>query len=234
MKLHRFYIGDELELKQKFWVNSENLVHQWLHVLRYRHGDQLVLFNNQREERLYQIDEVEPKALHLHMVTEMEPKVPSKHTYLFWSLLKKDNNDFVLQKATELGITNFVPVIASRSEKIGFNDERARKIVIEASEQSGRADIPTIHEPESLETVIAEYAEKVEFFVAHFGGKENIVPKTDKPAGLLIGPEGGWDQKELDLFERAEIEHISLSDLTLRAETASVVGAHILAHAENI
>src|SRR5690606_24523634 len=145
MRLHRFYIRpDSNELTSEFWLDDITLRNQWLKVLRYREGDQVVLFDGIETERLYKISKVEINAVKLNMVTEFERKIPKNHIYMFFSLMKKDKNEWVLQKCTELGVRNFVPVIASRSEKLGFNIDRAQKIVIEAAEQCGRSDIPKV------------------------------------------------------------------------------------------
>lgn len=222
MRLHRFYISsDTLELNHNFWVHDEALRNQWLKVLRYRTGDDVVLFNGIDAERLYKIKRVEPDGVELTMVTEFERKLPAKHVYLFWSLLKKDKNDWVIQKCTELGVSNFVPVVADRSEKTGFNLERANKIAIEAAEQCGRSDIPHIREPLSIEEALSEYKEKVELLICD-EQSETAVTESEKPVGVLIGPEGGWTGAESALFKQENLGSLHLGNLTLRAETAAV------------
>ncbi len=103
MSLHRFYVGDEIELKHDFWMHDERLQHQWVNVLRFRDGQEVVLFND-THERLYKIAEIKNNETHLLHVTDFERKTPKKDVYLLWSLLKKDKNDWVLQKCTELGV----------------------------------------------------------------------------------------------------------------------------------
>lgn len=225
MRLHRFYVSPEtLELDRAVWVNDKALVNQWLKVLRYRADDQLVLFDGIKTERLYKIVQVEPEAVKLELVTDFKRKLPSKHVYLFWSLLKKDKNDWVIQKCTELGVSNFVPIIAERSEKTGFNLERAEKIAIEAAEQCGRSDIPHIREPLSLQEALSEYKDKVRLLVCD-ETLDKSVETSDPPTGIFIGPEGGWADTELRLFEQAKTGHLHLGQLTLRAETAAVAAA---------
>jgi hypothetical protein len=101
MRLHRFYVGGmhdkwgPLELDHVLWVHDERLLNQWLKVLRYRPGDELVLFNDETE-RIYKITKVEfPHSVHLELVTELDRKQPEKHLYLLWSLLKKDKNTWI-------------------------------------------------------------------------------------------------------------------------------------------
>ncbi len=220
MKVHRFFVGEQFKLKKDFWVHEESLLWQWNKVLRFRAGQQLVLFDGLQTDRLYEILELKKTEAHLVMRTELDRVMPKKHIYLLWSLLKKDNNDLVLQKCTELGISNFVPIISERSIRKDFNLDRARRIIIEASEQCGRSAIPFIREPVHLQKAIDEYKDKVPLFIAHHGESNNIkVPDT---CGALIGPEGGWSQQELELFKTLELPHMSVSEFTLRAETAAV------------
>lgn len=224
MRLHRFYVDpDVVELKHKFWLHDERLRNQWLKVLRYREGSEVVLFDGQSTDRLYKITRVESDGFELEMVTEFERKLPDKHVYLFFSLLKKDKNDWVLQKCTEIGVRNFVPIVAERSEKTGFNLERAEKIVIEAAEQCGRSDIPKLREPISIDELVQEYRDKVTVLVCDETKDQN--KQFDDPIGLLIGPEGGWTDGELKQFKEAGFGGLHLGNLTLRAETASTVAA---------
>lgn len=227
MRIHRFYIKpDDTELKQELWIDSPELRNQWLKVFRYREGDEVVLFDGVAVERLYKISRIEPDAVRLELVTEFERKLPNKHIYLFWSLLKKDKNEWVIQKCTELGVSNFVPILAERSEKTGFNIERAEKIAIEAAEQCGRSDIPHIREPIGLKEAIAEYKDKVDLLICEetiTSSAEALISKN--PVGVLIGPEGGWTEVELKLFKDANLGGLHLGNLTLRAETAAVAAA---------
>ena len=225
MRLHRFYVApDSVALTQDVWINNDELRNQWVKVLRYREGDEVVLFDGIAVERLYKIVVIEPDAVKLQFVTEFERKLPIQHVYMFWSLLKKDKNDWVIQKCTELGVSNFVPLIADRSEKMGFNVERATKIAIEAAEQCGRSDIPHIREPLSVAEAIGEYNDKITLLLCD-ERSETLRKDSEKPAGVLIGPEGGWTEAELDKFKTAELGSLQLGGLTLRAETAAVTAA---------
>ncbi len=233
MRVHRFYVAPkETELTESIWLASKELRNQWLKVFRYRAGDEVVLFDGVAAERLYRIAEIADDAIHLELVTEFERKLPKRHVYLFWSLLKKDKNEWVIQKCTELGVTNFVPLIAERSEKTGFNSERAEKIAVEAAEQCGRSDIPHIREPISLKEALDEYTAKVTLLVAEAGsgqGEDNAYLRGEKPVGVLVGPEGGWTENELELCKQAGVRGIELGHLILRAETAAVAAATKLA-----
>lgn len=245
MKLHRFFAQD-IELKHDFWLHDEKMLHQWNNVLRFRPGQQVVLFDGEQRDRLYKIDEIKKDEAHLLHVTDFERKVPSKDIYLLWSLLKKDKNDWVLQKCTELGVSHFLPLLADRSEKTGFNIERAEKIVIEAAEQCGRSDIPDVRQPMLVSTAIESLKDKVSLVVAEqsaaeqsneqgakSGEDQSLLTAQDSllqnPIGILIGPEGGWSDAEKQLFQDKNIQHLNLHDFTLRAETAAVAAITKLA-----
>lgn len=231
MRLHRFYVGQihnkwgDLILDTTVWLDDQHLLNQLLKVLRYKVGDDLVLFNEQ-SERLYKVAKIDyPRALKLDLITEIDQRIPVKHIYLMWSLLKKDKNDWVIQKATELGVRNFVPILADRSEKTGFDIERAKKIIIEAAEQCGRFDIPSIREPITISEALAEYKD-LPLYICEQGSQGLL---TDiKEAGILVGPEGGWSDEEKQTFKDNNLGTINLSDFTLRAETASVAAVVIV------
>lgn len=223
MRLHRFYVGNEIELKHDFWLHDERLLSQWNRVLRFRAEQEVILFSD-THERLYRIAEIKPDEAHLMYVTDFERKIPAKDIYLLWSLLKKDKNDWVLQKCAELGVSHFVPLLAERSEKTGFNVERAEKIVIEAAEQCGRSDIPGVREPMLVETAIEELNDKIILYICEQESSDEI-QTSNEAAGILIGPEGGWSDREKSLFTQQQLKHLNLHDFTLRAETAAVAAA---------
>jgi 16S rRNA (uracil1498-N3)-methyltransferase len=147
--------------------------------------------------------------------------------YLFWSLLKKDKNEWVLQKCTELGVSHFVPIISDRTEKTGFDEGRALKIVQEAAEQCGRSDIPRIREPLGIDAIIQEYKDKIVLYFAEQHHEQNAEDLVDQPCGIFVGPEGGWTEEEKQLLE-SHCHKLNIAEFTLRAETACVTAAGFL------
>ncbi len=227
MKLHRFYIPTQTELKKDFWLHDEKLLHQLTKVLRYRVGQDIVLFDGFAHDSLYKIAAISDKEVHVVFVTEFVRKIPKNDIYLLWSLLKKDKNDWVLQKCTELGVSHFIPIIAERSEKTGFNLDRAQKIVIEASEQCARSDIPSIRQPILVATALVELKNRINLYVAEQSENQDahiidIDEKLSNSLGIFIGPEGGWSDSEKVMFNENALNYLNLHDFTLRAETAAV------------
>ena len=200
-------------------------------MLRFQIGQHVLLFNDQKEEKQYQIIKVGTNAVHLQLVTELVPQVPTRDIYLCFSLLKKDKNEWVLQKATELGVRHFVPILSDRTEKTGFDMERALKIVTEAAEQCGRADIPRVREPLSLESALKELEPIAQLYIAEqHSSQPSVLNSQSNPQAIFIGPEGGWSDPEKELFMKREMNHLALSDFTLRAETACIAAVAILTH----
>lgn len=224
MRLHRFYIPpNTIKLEHDFWLHDLPLLHQWNKVLRYQVGQQVVLFDGVESERLYKIVVITANEAHLSLVTDFERQLPAKDVYLLWTLLKNDKNNWVLQKATELGVSHFVPLLSERSEKTGFDVERAEKIVIEAAEQCGRSDIPNVREPMLVKTALDNLGSKIPLFICEQGNESSS--SEHKSFGVLIGPEGGWSDQEKALFVERDLKHIGLGDFTLRAETAAITAA---------
>lgn len=229
MKLHRFYTDPQLPLEQHIWLKDPVLLKQWRKVLRFQAGQQIVLFNGQNIERLYRLKQLGPGEAELDLITELVPKTPHRSVHLLWSLLKKDKNDWVIQKCTELGVSHFWPILADRSQKTGFNLSRAERIAQEAAEQCGRSDLPKIREPLNLSTALAELQGKVPVvFCEEAVGGQVATVAAKEPVAVLIGPEGGWSEAEKQLFKDQRLAQLRLGGFTLRAETAAVAAAHRL------
>ena len=226
MRLHRFFVGSDTALEHDFWLRDQAILNQWNRVLRFRAGQEVVLFDGLKHDRLFKIAEISKDEAHLMHITDYVRKIPKKNVYMLWALLKKDKNDWVLQKCTELGVSHFVPLITERTEKTGFDIERAKKITIEAAEQCGRSDIPNVREPIGLLSAIDELNGKIELYMCDQEGED--VKNISKDIGIFVGPEGGWSDSEKSLFESKGVKRLNIHDFTLRAETACVAAVTIV------
>ncbi|MEK7514235.1 MAG: RsmE family RNA methyltransferase [Patescibacteria group bacterium] len=220
MRLHRFFLKD-LEVSQNnISVSSTDLIHQWRSVFRLQVGDNVILFNGSGKDLLCRIEIMARDGVKLTRVSEEERNTkPSKELTLFFSVIKKDKNEWILQKGTEIGVSHFVPVISERSEKKNLDLVRAEKIIIEAVEQSGRSDIPSLASPISLEEALT--SQKIPTIILDAEGKKFEIPK-ERSFGIFIGPEGGWGEKDKKLFSENNVTFASIGKLTLRAETAAI------------
>jgi len=226
MRLHRFFVGSDTALEHDFWLRDQAILNQWNRVLRFRAGQEVVLFDGLKHDRLFKISEISKDEAHLMHITDYVRKIPKKNVYMLWTLLKKDKNDWVLQKCTELGVSHFVPLITERTEKTGFDIERAKKITIEAAEQCGRSDIPNVREPIGLLSAIDELNGKIDLYMCDQESEDTKI--NSKNVGIFVGPEGGWSDSEKSLFESKGVKRLNIHDFTLRAETACVAAVTIV------
>ncbi len=222
MRLHRFYIEQQIGDSNTVTIRNSDLFHQLKNVFRLNIGGQIILFDNSGYEYHVIISSFERGEITCGVVSKKEGESNSlRELHLFCSLIKKDHFEWVLEKGTELGVTRFIPLVSDRSEKKNLNMERAEKILIEASEQSGRVVLPTIATITPLEDAL-----DVSFpcFAFHPEGDVFTVNHTQNhsPLGIFIGPEGGWTDREVFLFKKHGISVHGLGPQILRAETAAI------------
>jgi 16S rRNA (uracil1498-N3)-methyltransferase len=223
MRTHRFYIHPIFgKLEQTVILEHAALLHQWYKVLRYQPGQEVVLFDGEQYERVYKITTLSQKQAYLELVDNQSLRIPDKDVYLCWALLKRDKNDLVLQKGTELGVNHFIPLVTQRSERKDLNLDRARRIVTEAAEQCGRGNIPTLDGPLGVIDAIGKLPGKAALYYCHQEAAQRTVPSVEAVA-VFIGPEGGWTSAERTIMSEHNIASLKLSSFTLRAETACVV-----------
>lgn len=223
MRLHRFHV-DSIES-----AGSSELSNQILNVFRLRTGDRVVLFDGSGQDCECEIESEDP--LKFKVLSSKPSRFMPKHRlYLYAAIVKKDNFEFIVEKATELGVTDIIPVVAERTEKKALNEERLKKIAVEASEQSGRGDVPRIHAIQNLNDAVLSAAD-IRSVAFHTEGellsKENSTKSGD--SAIFIGPEGGWTEREIEMFHTNKMAVACLGPQVLRAETAVVAAlSHVV------
>lgn len=224
MRLNRFYL-ENFSNDQKIETRDCAISHQIKNVLKMKAGD-YVSFFNQEMESLYKIEEISKKVIIFVWKENIQNNFkPKREIILFQSLIKKDKMEWVVQKATELGVTKIFPIISKRSEKKDINLNRLNKIIVEAVEQCGRLDLPLIFEPLKFSDIWS----KVEglAFLGDGSGINilEVFKKNEencKKVSIIIGPEGGFENKEIELAKKNKAEIVCLNNYVLRSETASV------------
>jgi 16S rRNA (uracil1498-N3)-methyltransferase len=229
MKIHRFFVQDKIGDKSLLTVTSPAIVNQFKNVFRFVKGDRVILFDNSGFDFTFAIEGYDKDTVSLSRIEICENTVlPLRETYLFASLVKKDNFEWIAQKATELGVSHIIPIISHRSEKKDLNSERIQKIIIEAAEQSGRGTLPILYEITDLNSAVENYAHVKSMAWDPMAPKfvsQDIVDVI----GAYIGPEGGWSPQELELFKKHGIHTRSLGPQILKSETAVIaVIAHLV------
>jgi len=232
MRLHRF-IGNFNLGQNRFRIYDEEILNQVKNVLRLQKGDSLILVDGNSNEVTVRILELDKKFMEVEVMEKSVNKNESNtHSVLFCSILKRENFEWVCQKATEVGTKEIVPIISARTVKLGFKKERLEKIIKEAAEQSGRGILPILREPLKFEAALEKAQENdLNLF---FEMDEPLINReaTGKAAkiGIFIGPEGGWSEEELEFVKRETIKSdkfkmAGLGKTTLRAETAAVAAS---------
>ena len=235
---HRFYLLQQLD-KEIIVIKDRATVHQMRNVLKLRKGEKVAFFSDKPEyagfdfvAELKNIEGIGASGQAVFMLREKTENARelSKKMILYQSLIKKDKFEWVLEKATEVGVSEIVPVISARAEKKSLNAERCWIILKEAAEQSGRAVVPKLYNPLSFERALnMAVSSGAKTYFASESEKENMIHGAgDRQINLFIGPEGGWEEREIFPAGRANFEVVSLGRLTLRSETAAVVASYVL------
>lgn len=226
MRLHRFYISEPIGTQKEVSVESAELVNQIRKVFRKRVSDEVVLFDGSGTDYNSTISGFDENLIKFRISSAGRSRyMPPCKLYLCAAVVKKDNFEYIVEKATELGVTDIIPVMAERSEKKSLNDARLKKIAVEASEQSGRGDVPNIHAINDLRAMVEQFKkDKVDMLALHTEGenfdRDEIL--NDEPLALFVGPEGGWSPNELDMFHKSDVSVQCLGAQVLRAETAVI------------
>lgn len=236
MRLHRFYLSQPLG--EEIVIGSVSTIKQMYNVFRYKEGDLVTLFNGEGSDVTYKIKSISSSVCELLKVDDKSSVLIDKKINLYISVIKKDNVELVAQKATELGVSKIIPIISERSEKKGLNKERLEKIVVEASEQCGRGDIPFINDIKSFDEAISSQKENSLSVFAQMNGlkisektfqdKLILAKEKNSEINIWIGPEGGWSEKEIEKFEQVNVVGVSLGQTVLRAETAAIVAVALM------
>ncbi|MEO0451887.1 MAG: 16S rRNA (uracil(1498)-N(3))-methyltransferase [Pseudomonadota bacterium] len=198
-----------------------------LRVMRLKPGAVVRVFNGADGEWHCELEPV-GKAAHLHPKAQVRAQSSVLDLTLLFAPIKKARTDFIVEKATELGVRGIQPVITEYTQSNRVRTDRMQALAIEAAEQTERMDLPRIHEAIPLATALSQWDPSKPLIFCDEGGA--VEPMADvapslvgKGAGVLIGPEGGFSPRERDaLRELPFVIAITLGPRILRAETAVV------------
>lgn len=231
MRLHRFLLNINLSPKE-LEITDKELINQVKNVFRLLKGDQFIIFDGKGAEATVSIKNISGDAIKAEVIemSKNEKEAGEKVT-LYLSILKKENFELVVQKATEIGVSKIVPVISARTVKMNLNLERLEKIAKEAAEQCGRSTVPEITAPTKIKEAFEEAAKGSATLFFNRDGEDLSTWKrsfqVDGSINLFIGAEGGWDEWETELAKEKGFKIASLGKLTLRGETAAIVATYL-------
>lgn len=235
-----FFVAPEAVTPPTIRVSGP-LLHHLRESLRLHRGELLALTDHQGIRYRVEVTEITSHAIHTRVVSqETAPPRTSPQIVLGQALLKGEKMDWVLQKATELGVDTIVPletrhsVVKPKPERIAHQQTRWHRIVLEAAQQSERWMIPNVSEPTTLSRFCDQQSEATMkgMLAERTNGPSltNIaLPRESHHAiVLLIGPEGGWTQEEQQLAQDRGFTRLTLGARILRAETAALAALSIL------
>jgi len=238
--MRRFYAPPENFQADKIRLDFEETRHL-RDVLRLRAGENINIFDGAGKEFSCVVEEIGRRETVLKILAEINPSATesSLDLTLAVALLKGEKFDLVLQKATELGVTRFVPLETRRADvklkdakEIEKKLERWRKIVIEAAKQCGRAKLMQIENARNFRSFIEASAdsnrEENLVLFSERGGDSFAGVKAEKKLVAVVGSEGGWEDSEIEAARANGFQIVTLGGRILRAETAAISIAAIL------
>jgi 16S rRNA (uracil1498-N3)-methyltransferase len=215
----------KLDKSQSHYVNK---------VMRVKVDEVFSLFNSSGEWEA-KILSISKSIVEFNITKQLRQKENTKELWLAFSPIKSNYFNFMIQKATELGVTKFLPIIFDRTIVRKVNEERLEKVIIEAAEQSNRINVPTIERPQSLDLFLKD--SKVDLIFADLNTKNRKIDLdqlTSNPTCVIIGPEGDFSEEEREkILKFRRVQPIKINDNILRSETAVISALSIINYAIN-
>jgi 16S rRNA (uracil1498-N3)-methyltransferase len=238
----RLYFSDKIQSDLVAHLNK-NQSHYIKNVMRLKPGENISIFNSSGEWNA-KIESYQKEKAHIKILNkvrgqqrnrkELLYKENEKKIWLAFSPIKQNPLNFMIQKATELGIQKFIPLLCERSVVRNINTERVKKIIIESSEQSNRLSIPEIKKIESLKNFIKVFPKNGCIIFCDINSdkknlKEILRKKIEGPICILVGPEGDFSETERQLIINLnQVCSLSLASNILKAETAAITAISII------
>ena len=229
---NRVFVKDHLEGGLVLTLD-QRATHYLFNVLRCQNGEYISLFN-ESTEWLSKIDKIDSKEVKVLIEKNIKSADKREEITLYFSPIKKNQTELIIQKCTEIGVTNFQPVLMERTNFSSFNIDRLSLIAIEAVEQSEQMRIPNIYKPIKFEELLFKDKKNQITLVCSVEENNNSirnVVKNNNAANysLMIGPEGDFSESEMDnILNKENYFTVSLGNTVLKSETASITAAAIL------
>ena len=207
--------------------------HYLTKVMRVNENEVFSLFNN-NGEWVAKILRISKSIVEFKVIKKLRQKEKIKELWLAFSPIKSNYQNFMIQKATELGVTKFIPIIFERTIVRKINKERFEKIVIEASEQSNRINVPLIEPTQNLDNLLKNSMDLIFTDLNSTNTKLDKSKFTNKPVCIIIGPEGDFSEAEREkILSFRGVQPFKINENILRSETAVISAISIVNYAIN-
>ena len=217
-------LTDKLDKSQSHYVSK---------VMRLKQKEVFSLFNSSGEWEA-KISNITKSLVEFNVTKQLRHKENTKDLWLAFSPIKSNYFNFMIQKATELGVTKFLPIIFERTIVRKINKERLEKIIIEAAEQSNRLTVPSIEDPQKLTNFLSNDMDLIFTDLNTTNTKINIKKLTTKPTCVIIGPEGDFSEQEREeILKFNGVQSVKINENILRSETAVISALSIINYAIN-
>ena len=218
-------LEDKLDKSQSHYISK---------VMRIKESEVFSLFNSSGEWEA-KILNISKSLVEFNITKQLRQKEYPKELWLAFSPIKSNYFNFMIQKATELGVTKFLPIIFDRTVVRKINKERLEKVIIEAAEQSNRINVPSIEEPKSLKKFLDD--KKMDLIFTDLNSKTNkldLKKLTNNPSCIIVGPEGDFSETEREeILSYKGVQAIKINENILRSETAVISALSIVNYAIN-
>ena len=215
-------LTDKLDKSQSHYVSK---------VMRVKENEVFSLFNNSGEWEA-KILNISKSIVEFNVTKQLRQKQNNKELWLAFSPIKSNYFNFMIQKATELGVTKFLPIIFDRTIVRKINKDRLEKVIIEAAEQSNRINVPIIEEPQKLKNFLNKEMDLIFTDINTNNTKINLKKLTAKPICVIIGPEGDFSEEErIEILKFNGVQPIKINENILRSETAVISALSIINYA---
>ena len=229
----RLYLSDDLIAGASLTL-AEPQAHYLKNVLRLEAGATLALFNGRDGEWAARIEGFAKRTVTVAVTKQCRPQEAEADLWLLFAPLKRARIDFLVEKATELGVSLLCPVVTQRTVAERVNLERLRAHAIEAAEQTERLSVPILAEPAPLDHVLARWPAGRRLLLCDESGAAPPIAAAVQQSraetwAVLVGPEGGFAETELDALRKLPfVSPVGLGPRVLRADTAAVAALAVL------
>ena len=233
----RLFFAKSLSLNLSSKLNKSQS-HYLAKVMRAKVGESFSLFNQSGEWEA-KINEILKGIVEFTVLKKLREKDNEKNIWLAFAPIKSNFFNFMIQKATELGVTKFVPIITDRTIVRKINYERIEKIIIEASEQSNRIKVPKVEKTQNLNLFLENNNNKINIIFGDLNTEnQNLDPKIkkeNKPICIIIGPEGDFTESEREqILNFKDLQSLKINNNILRSETAVISALSIINYFLNL